>query len=94
MVAGSLNPLWRLPTVPPMVRSCVRCPAPAAAVMTFGYDERAVWMIDFEQLVDHEHGYPLCGAHADRMTPPLGWTLTDRRNVTRLFSPSAPSEVA
>jgi hypothetical protein len=32
-------------------------------------------------------GYLLCSDHADRMTPPLGWTLTDRRTVTRLFAP-------
>jgi hypothetical protein len=89
-----LNGRGRPPTVPPMVQSCVRCPAPAAVVMTFDYDERAVWLIDFEELVDHDHGYPLCGNHGDRITPPLGWTLTDRRNVTRLFSPTAPSEVA
>ena len=29
----------------------------------------------------------LCADHADRMTPPHGWTLTDRRTVTRLFAP-------
>jgi hypothetical protein len=33
------------------------------------------------------HGYAMCADHADRMIPPQGWTLTDRRTVTRLFAP-------
>ena len=33
------------------------------------------------------NGYVMCADHAARMIPPLGWTLTDRRTVTRLFAP-------
>ena len=72
---------------PPMVASCIRCGAPGAACMTFTYDERAVWLGDLEAARDRGTGYVLCGEHADRLTPPLGWTLTDQRNVARLFSP-------
>jgi hypothetical protein len=54
--------------------------------MTFFYDESAVWLDDLVDAVQHS-GYALCADHADRMTPPMGWTLTDRRNVTRLFAP-------
>lgn len=68
-----------------MLVSCVRCSAPAAAVMTFDYDDQAVWLLEFEAAPEAGRGYSMCTSHADRMTPPLGWTLTDRRNVTRLF---------
>lgn len=69
-----------------MTVSCARCGAPAAAMMTFDYDRGEVWMDDIVEDAVH-HGYALCADHADRMTPPLGWTLTDRRTVTRLFAP-------
>lgn len=69
-----------------MLFSCVRCTAPAAALMTFDYDERAVWLLEADAEPEAGGGYAMCTAHADRLTPPLGWTLTDRRNVTRLFA--------
>lgn len=69
-----------------MLVSCVRCSAPSSAVMTFDYDTRAVWLLEVDSEPDVRGGYALCTTHADRMTPPLGWTLTDRRNVTRLFA--------
>jgi hypothetical protein len=73
-------------TVLAMVLSCVRCGSPSAALMTFLYSDAAVWLDD---LVDDAgpFGYALCADHADRMIPPQGWTLTDRRTVTRLFAP-------
>ena len=54
--------------------------------MTFSYEDSAVWLDDIVNGVE-PHGYALCGNHSDRMTPPQGWTLTDRRTVTRLFAP-------
>lgn len=54
--------------------------------MTFVYDDSAVWLDDLVDEVE-PYGYALCGDHGDRMTPPYGWTLTDRRSVTRLFAP-------
>lgn len=74
--------------------TCVRCSTPAAAHMTFDYAEKAVWLEELESDTERGRGYALCTGHADRMTPPLGWTLTDRRNVTRLFTPTGSSEVA
>jgi len=54
--------------------------------MTFWYDSAAVWLDDL--VADTEpFGCALCADHADRMIPPQGWTLTDRRTVTRLFAP-------
>lgn len=55
-------------------------------MMTFHYGDGAVWMDDVAE-TSNTLGYLLCSDHADRMTPPLGWTLTDRRTVTRLFAP-------
>lgn len=69
-----------------MTVSCSRCGSPANSVMTFAYVDRSVWLDDLVD-ADGPHGYPLCADHADRMTPPQGWTLTDRRTVTRLFAP-------
>jgi hypothetical protein len=54
--------------------------------MTFHYGDGAVWMDDLAESMEVA-GYRLCSDHADRMTPPQGWTLTDRRTVTRLFAP-------
>lgn len=54
--------------------------------MTFVYVESSVWLDDLVDPVTGP-GYSLCADHADRMTPPQGWTLTDRRTVTRLFAP-------
>lgn len=53
--------------------------------MTFDYAERAVWLEDLG-IDAGAPGYDLCVDHADRLTPPMGWTLTDRRSVTPLFA--------
>jgi hypothetical protein len=55
-------------------------------MMRFAYTEASVWLDDLGEVMD-PHGYALCSNHADRMAPPQGWTLTDRRAVTRLFAP-------
>jgi hypothetical protein len=53
--------------------------------MTYDYGERAVWLENLGEQPD-KTGYAMCGEHADRLAPPLGWTLTDRRTVTPLFA--------
>jgi|ADGO01.1.fsa_nt_gi Protein of unknown function (DUF3499). len=58
---------------------------PAATFMSYDYAERAVWLEDLTRATA-EAGHPLCVDHADRLTPPMGWTLTDRRSVTPLFA--------
>lgn len=73
---------------------CIRCPKPAASGMTFDYDTRSVWIEELDGTPEPGQIYALCHGHADRISPPLGWTLTDRRNVTRLFAPSAATVVA
>ncbi len=58
--------------------------------MSFDYGAAEVWIDDVT--ADYRQGgYLLCAVHADRLTPPLGWRLADRRTATRLF---APLEVA
>ena len=37
--------------------------------------------------IDPGAGYAFCAAHAARLSPPIGWTLTDRRKpMARLFA--------
>ena len=81
-----MYPIFATPTVAQMTASCSRCGSPAAVMMTFNYTDGAVWIDDLADAGD-ALGYLLCSDHADRMTPPLGWTLTDRRTVARLFAP-------
>jgi len=57
--------------------------------MAYSYPDRLIWLEDL--LRADIPGYAMCAQHAGRLTPPLGWTLTDRRTVTPLF---APLEVA
>lgn len=70
-----------------MTEQCVRCAAPAGILMTFNYDEATIWLDDLRQPVPDGSGYPMCEEHAGRLTPPVGWTLVDRRQPVRpLFS--------
>jgi hypothetical protein len=59
-------------------RLCARpgCGAPAAAALTFQYSTRTVWILDQG---DDPASIDLCGPHADRTSPPRGWTSHDRR---------------
>jgi hypothetical protein len=74
-----------------MIQRCARCGAPAAALMAFSYPDRAIWMDDLVVEVVPGTGHALCTLHADRLTPPVGWTLSDDRRGRMLF---APLEVA
>jgi hypothetical protein len=47
--------------------------------MAFDYATRQVWLGHFTVSVQPGAAYPMCDGHAGRMTPPLGWTLTDGR---------------
>jgi hypothetical protein len=72
-----------------MFPSCLRCSTPASALMMYSYADQHMWVEDLA--VTDLPSYALCADHASRLTPPRGWTLTDRRTVARLF---APLEVA
>jgi hypothetical protein len=55
------------------------CDAPATAVFAFDASECLVWL---DPLGSGGRGAGvLCGLHADRMSPPRGWNLLDRRDV-------------
>ena len=67
-----------------MFRNCLRCPAPASAMMLYSYADRHMWI---EELAPTEvPSYALCLNHAVGLSPPLGWKLTDRRHDARLFA--------
>jgi hypothetical protein len=51
--------------------------------MSYDYDDRQVWVGDHPALLEPGAGYALCDRHADRVTPPVGWLLTDRRSSIR-----------
>lgn len=66
-----------------MTEFCVRCSAPAGIVMSFAYVDRAVWLDDLVEPVVPGSAYAMCEKHAGRLTPPVGWTLVDRRTAAR-----------
>ena len=51
--------------------------------MSFNYDARMVWLDDLTAPVAPGAQYALCESHAGRLTPPVGWTLVDRREPVR-----------
>jgi hypothetical protein len=68
-----------------MLATCVRCGTPASTHMSYSYGDRLIWLEDLR--VSAGAGYPMCADHAGRLTPPRGWTLTDRRTAIPLFVP-------
>ena len=51
--------------------------------MSFAYDDGVVWLDDLVASPTPGAEYALCEAHADKMTPPVGWKLVDRRRELR-----------
>ena len=66
-----------------MIERCVRCGAPSGIVMACNYQARTVWLDDLTEPVIPGAGYAMCEEHAGRLTPPVGWTLIDRRRPAR-----------
>jgi hypothetical protein len=62
------------------MRTCakMRCEAEPVATITLGYAEREVVI---ESLLEERDPnlLDLCQEHAERMTPPVGWTVRDVR---------------
>ena len=77
---------------------CKACGTPAAAVLSFSYDDRQVWLDDLSSTDDHGPAIALCTAHSDSRTAPVGWDLDDRRRGSdrHLFIPveSSSTDVA
>jgi hypothetical protein len=79
------------------MRACakMRCGREPVAAVSLIYAERVVLVNDLAPGDDRGdrdrsdalhalYALQLCGEHVDRMTPPLGWTLRDHRDVARV----------
>jgi hypothetical protein len=67
------------------MRTCakMRCAAEPVATITLRYTEREVVVGDL--LAERDPNLlDLCREHVERMTPPVGWIVHDRREVARL----------
>jgi hypothetical protein len=64
-------------------RGCSRngCAEPAEATVSLAYGAREVLIGDLTADRD-PNLLELCGSHADRLSPPLGWVLHDRRSIS------------
>ena len=64
------------------MRTCakMRCEAEPVATITLGYAEREVVIGGL--LAERDPNLlDLCREHAERMTPPVGWTVRDERQA-------------
>lgn len=63
-----------------MSRQCARngCGRPAVATLSYNYAQRSVW-IEHATPEAHPSTYDLCQHHADHLSVPRGWHLTDAR---------------
>lgn len=63
--------------------TCTRCKNPATAHMAYDYGDRQIWIEDLTEDTLPGTGYALCESHGTRMTPPVGWLLSDLRSRDR-----------
>ena len=66
--------------------TCVRCSSIPTSCLTYAYDRREAWLVDRGGETGRGTRYPLCTHHADRIVPPQGWVLHDRRSQPTLFA--------
>lgn len=61
-------------------RHCSRptCSDPAVVTLTYEYRRSHVWL-DVLSADRDPHGYDLCRTHANALSVPVGWQLTDRQ---------------
>jgi hypothetical protein len=64
------------------MRACakIRCGQEPVATVSLSYADRDVVIVDLLPERD-PHLLDLCRDHVERMTPPVGWTVTDRRRA-------------
>jgi hypothetical protein len=67
------------------MRACakIRCGHEPVATVSLSYTERDVVIVDLSPERD-PNLLDLCREHVDRMTPPVGWKVTDRRAAAPL----------
>jgi hypothetical protein len=58
----------------------MRCGAEPVATVALHYSAREVVITDLQPDRD-PNLLDLCRDHVDRMTPPLGWSVSDRRSL-------------
>jgi hypothetical protein len=70
-----------------MSRQCSRqgCAHSATVTLSYQYARSLVWLDDLSAERD-PHTYDLCEMHADRLKPPSGWHLEDRRHRVYVYS--------
>lgn len=61
--------------------NCCRCALQADAWMTFDYELRRVDVFEMPEDCGGYGGYAMCATHANRLRPPVGWSLTDERQT-------------
>jgi Protein of unknown function (DUF3499) len=64
------------------MRTCakMRCDGEPVSTITLAYSERVVLVGDL--IADRDPNLlDLCWEHAQRMTPPVGWTIRDQRTA-------------
>jgi hypothetical protein len=69
------------------MRACakIRCGQEPVATVSLSYADRDVVIVDL--LAERDPNLlDLCREHVDRMTPPVGWTVTDRREVAPILA--------
>ena len=72
-----------------MARQCTRqgCVHQATVTLTYQYGRSQVWLDNLSPERD-PHAYDLCDQHANRLTPPAGWHLEDRRQRVHVYDAS------
>lgn len=72
--------------------SCAKpgCRNLACVVLGYSYAERIVLLEDAPGGEVPPHAYALCRACAERLSPPRGWSLDDRRASPPLFLDELP----
>lgn len=63
-------------------QGCARpaCGAPAAAILTYDYATRTVWLDPpGDPIAGASAAWSMCAMHADGLKVPVGWGLHDRR---------------
>ena len=65
------------------MRTCakMRCEAEPVATVSLRYEEREVLIDELTSQRDRNL-LDLCREHVERMTPPVGWTVSDVRHAT------------
>lgn len=61
------------------------CQGAAAAVLSYDYSSRSAVLDDPQTGMVDPHIYVLCARCADKLSPPRGWDLDDRREKPPLF---------